>query len=97
MTRERPSRGSVARPPSHRTTPTERRYWRTLSAASASYSLLLRICQVPQTVANEVQSQHEKGNREAGDDCQMRRIQQVRATAIQHRAPARRRRLNAEA
>ncbi len=52
---------------------------------------------VAQAVAEEVESEHQQRDGEARKQRQVRRVEDVRAPAVQHRAPARRRRLHAEA
>ena len=56
----------------------------------------VRVGKIAQAVAEEIEAEHQQRDREPGKDRQVRRVEQVRAAAVQHRPPARRRRLHAE-
>src|SRR5215831_15935866 len=55
-----------------------------------------RIQPIAQTITQEVEPQNEHHDGDAGKDRQMGRIENVRTSAVQHGAPAWRRRLHAE-
>src|SRR5688572_3731878 len=70
---------------------------RSVRLAPPSTPIAFRIERVPQAVAQKIEAEDKRGDRSAREDRQMRRIEQMQPSAVQHRAPARRRRLNAKA
>src|SRR5262245_6301526 len=56
----------------------------------------LRIDSLAHSLAERVETENEPGYRKPGEDRQVRRVEQVRPAAVQHRPPAWRGRLNAE-
>ena len=57
----------------------------------------LGIDAIAEAVAQEIEPEHQHRDREPRKDGQMRRVEQMRPARVEHRSPARRRRLDAEA
>ena len=63
---------------------------------SPSGSIAFRIDRVSQTVSEKIEPEHQRRNRGARKNRQVRRVQQVQASTVEHRSPARCGRLNTE-
>ena len=65
--------------------------WRNPRILEADLDAGARIEIVPQRIANKIERKHGQHDRQGGKDYEMRRVKQVRAAIVQHRAPACRR------
>jgi tetratricopeptide (TPR) repeat protein len=68
----------------------------TRRVATQSRPSPLRIGRVPQAVPKEIEAEHQDRNRQTGKDRQMRRIEQMCPSTVQHRPPTGSWRLDAE-
>src|SRR5262245_27983246 len=59
-------------------------------------ALFSRVGQISQAVADEIESEYQQRNRNSRKKRQMRRVEEMRSPAIQHRPPAWSRRLHAK-